>query len=332
MASRIRRWKFKRTSSRQNCRIEKLENLVQNQSIGSIVSARPTAAPRNGRRDNAVRIMTIWWTSPPPILQIHSLHHCFSDVLLFYPQQKVRKIDHVLSTCVLVGLKDVQRFSVHLLLVSFRHCRPLVASQVTGRKDMEVPHKFKQPLNTFLCIFCVSLTHQKHAVLQGRSNCVACWQVSFGVLWTVSQASLTDFTTYLPVKAPVKLTNSTICARWKSSMRRLHKRVLGSILRDLNRNKTCRQKRVQLASLGGWVYKPNQNPKNLKKKERKKEQFLGAASRGVFSPAAATWPLQTSGYRNPQDTSMWVCINSIVEKPSHVVYQRHRPANTRHPK
>ena len=60
------------------------------------------------------------------------------------PQQKVRKIDHVQSTCVLVGLKDVQRFSVHLLLVSFGHYRPLAASQVTGRKDMEVPHKFTQ--------------------------------------------------------------------------------------------------------------------------------------------------------------------------------------------
>jgi|AntRauMFilla1563_2_1112583.scaffolds.fasta_scaffold235446_1 hypothetical protein len=29
-----------------------LQNLVQNWSIGSIVGARPTAAPRNGRRDN----------------------------------------------------------------------------------------------------------------------------------------------------------------------------------------------------------------------------------------------------------------------------------------
>jgi len=40
-----------------------------------------------------------------------------------------------------------------------------------------------------------------------------------GVLWKVSQASLTDFTTYLPVNAPEKLTYLTICARWKSSIR-----------------------------------------------------------------------------------------------------------------
>jgi len=34
------------------------------------------------------------------------------------------------------------------------------------------------------------------------------------MLETVSQASLTNFTTYLPVKAPVKLTNLSICARF----------------------------------------------------------------------------------------------------------------------
>ena len=54
------------------------------------------------------------------------------------PQQKVRKIDQVRSTCVLVGLKDVQRFSLYLVLVSFGHYRTLAASQVTGRIHMEV--------------------------------------------------------------------------------------------------------------------------------------------------------------------------------------------------
>jgi len=38
---------------------KKLANLVQNRSIGSIVGTRPTAAPRNGRRDNVGGIMTI---------------------------------------------------------------------------------------------------------------------------------------------------------------------------------------------------------------------------------------------------------------------------------
>jgi len=146
----------------------------------------------------------------------------------------VRKIDHVRSTCVLVGLKDVQRFSVHVLLVSFGHCRPLAASQVTGRKDMEVPPNLHNTRSHSCASFGVSLTHQKHEVLQGRSNCVAYWQVSFGILWTVLQASLTDFTTYLPVKAPVKLTNLTICARWKSSIRLLHKSFLGSVLSRLS--------------------------------------------------------------------------------------------------
>jgi len=36
---------------------KKLENLVQTRSIGSIVGARPTAAPRNGRRDNLEGIL-----------------------------------------------------------------------------------------------------------------------------------------------------------------------------------------------------------------------------------------------------------------------------------
>jgi len=45
--------------------------------------------------------------------------------------------------------KDVERFSVYLLLVSFWHCRPLAASQVTGRKDMEVPHEFTKETYVF---------------------------------------------------------------------------------------------------------------------------------------------------------------------------------------
>ena len=37
-------------------------------------SLRPTAAPRNGGSNNKVGIMRIWGTSPPRILQNHSLH------------------------------------------------------------------------------------------------------------------------------------------------------------------------------------------------------------------------------------------------------------------
>ena len=78
------------------------------------------------------------------------------------------------STFVLVGLKDVQRFSLHLLLVSFGHCRLLEATQVSERKDKEVTHKFTHPRSHSCTSFGVSLTHQKHAVLQGRSKCVPC--------------------------------------------------------------------------------------------------------------------------------------------------------------
>jgi len=60
--------------------------------------------------------------------------------------------------------------------------------------------------------FDVSLTPQKHAVLWGSWNRVTFWQVSFGMLWTVLQVSLAGFATYWLVKAPVKLTNSTIFA------------------------------------------------------------------------------------------------------------------------
>jgi len=37
---------------------KKLENLLQNRTIGSIVGARPTAAPRHGKRENVEGIMT----------------------------------------------------------------------------------------------------------------------------------------------------------------------------------------------------------------------------------------------------------------------------------
>ena len=54
--------------------LEKLLILLQNQSFWKIVGAQPTAAPRSSGRDNAAGIMIIWWTGPPRILQIHSLH------------------------------------------------------------------------------------------------------------------------------------------------------------------------------------------------------------------------------------------------------------------
>jgi len=41
--------------------IEKLEKLVQNRSIVSIVGAQPTAAQRNGRRDKVAGIMCFFF-------------------------------------------------------------------------------------------------------------------------------------------------------------------------------------------------------------------------------------------------------------------------------
>ena len=64
------------------------ENLVQNRLIGIIVSARPTAAPSIGRRDKVGGIMSIWWTSPPPILQIHSLHQVAMGTASHIPLQR----------------------------------------------------------------------------------------------------------------------------------------------------------------------------------------------------------------------------------------------------
>jgi len=51
---------------------KKLEILVQNQSFWNIDNL--LQAPSNSGRDNAAGIIIVWWTSPPLILQIHSLH------------------------------------------------------------------------------------------------------------------------------------------------------------------------------------------------------------------------------------------------------------------
>jgi len=91
-------------------------------------------------------------------------------VIFFYHSKRCRTLitcDSRASTCVLVGLKDVQRFSAHLLQVSFGHCRPLAASQVTGRNDMEVPHKFAQPWITLFHIFWCLLETPKTCSFAG---------------------------------------------------------------------------------------------------------------------------------------------------------------------
>jgi len=73
----------RQSSNRENRRLENLQILVQHQSFGNIVGAWPTVAPRNSGRDNAAGIMIIWWTSPPRILQIHSLKLPRSPLFMF---------------------------------------------------------------------------------------------------------------------------------------------------------------------------------------------------------------------------------------------------------
>jgi len=112
-----------------------------------------------------------------------------------------------LITCVILVWKNVSSIDflpVHILQVSFRHCRPHAASQITRRKD-----KYSTNLHNPKSYTCQSFERDP-------PNRVTFWQVSFGMLWTVSQVYLTGFTTYAPVKAPVKLTNWTIFAPWKS--------------------------------------------------------------------------------------------------------------------
>ena len=57
------------------------------------------------------------------------------DVFLFYHWERCDKVDHVRHR----GLKEwspIDFLPVHILQVSFGHCRPLAASQVNRRKDM----------------------------------------------------------------------------------------------------------------------------------------------------------------------------------------------------
>ena len=149
---------------------------------------------------------------------------------------------------------------VHVRSCGFRRCTLIFSASFAGffwalqvpcgvASNCEERHgstpQIYTTLDHILAHLLVSLWPTKNMQFcRVRSNCAACWQDSFGVLWTVSQASLTDFTAYLSVKAPVKLTNFV---SMKILYMTLTQRVMGSTLRDLNRNKTSKQKRVQLA-------------------------------------------------------------------------------------
>ena len=110
------------------------------------------------------------------------------------------------------NVSPIDFLPVHILQVSFRHCRPLAASRFARSKDMQVLHKCAQPYMIHMPIFWCLVDPPKTCSCVFSSNRVTFWHVSFGMLRTVSQVSLTGFTTYRLVKAPVKLTNSTIFA------------------------------------------------------------------------------------------------------------------------
>jgi len=95
-----------------------------------------------------------------PSQEVSCDSYCFTTA-------KGAEIDHLQSTCVLMGLKDVQRFSLHLLLVSFGHCRLLEATQVSERKDKEVTHKFTHPRSHSCASFGVSLDSPKTCSFAG---------------------------------------------------------------------------------------------------------------------------------------------------------------------
>ena len=105
---------------------------------------------------------------------------------------------------------------VHILQVSFRQYRPLAASQVTRRKDREVLHKFAQPWIIHMPIFWCLVDPPETCSFVGL---IKPFHLLTGLFWDAvdSFAGFFDgFTTYAPVKVPVKLTNWTIVARWKS--------------------------------------------------------------------------------------------------------------------
>ena len=83
---------------------------------------------------------------------------------------------------------------------------------------MEVLHKFAQPWITHMRIFWCLLDPTKTCSFIGLIKLCRILTFLFWDAVAVSQVSSTNLTTYLPVKAPVNLTNVTICARWKSSI------------------------------------------------------------------------------------------------------------------
>jgi len=71
---------------------------------------------------------------------------------------------------------------IHLLQVSFGHCRPLAASQVTRRKDMEVLHKFAQLWITHMRFFWCLLDPPKTCSFAGL---IKLCRILTGLFWDV---------------------------------------------------------------------------------------------------------------------------------------------------
>jgi len=160
-----------------------------------------------------------------------------------------------LITCVLGCLKDHAQCDfhpVHLLQVSFGHSMPLAASQATRRKDMEVLHKCAQPWITHMRIFSCLLDPTKTCSFIGL---IKLCHILTGLFWDAvdSFACLFDgfFYTFSD-KSTSKADKFDNLRSMKIFNTPLTQTSLGSVLRDPNKKKTSRQKRVQIAGLGGW--------------------------------------------------------------------------------
>jgi len=140
------------------------------------------------------------------------------------------------------------------LQVSFGHCRPLAASQVSRMKDMEVLHEFAQPWITHMRIFwclldptktcsfigLIKLCHISTGLFCDAVDSFACLFHGFYYIFTGECTSKADKFDNL---CSIKILNTSLTQKSPG--------IRSKRPRDLNRNKTSRQKWVQLAGLGG---------------------------------------------------------------------------------
>jgi len=84
-----------------------------------------------------------------PNFEIWAKHCVPCDVFLFY--QKLQQNESHVSSGFWKNMSSSDFHPVSFLQVSFGHCRPFAASQVTPRKDIEVLYQFTQLFISFCC-------------------------------------------------------------------------------------------------------------------------------------------------------------------------------------